>query len=368
MKIAVVGTRGIPDIQGGIETHCQHLYPRLVKMGVDVTIYARSCYTPQKEPYEYEGVKIVPLSAPRKAGMEAIFHTFRCFLEICRHRPDIVHVHAIGPSLFVPLFRLIGVKTIYTHHGRDYDRAKWGKVAKNILKLGEFLGTHFANKVIVISEYLQRWLQEKYHCNRTAFIRNGVEIPPILSPDVANKYLDKYGIQRHQYVFALGRFVEEKAFHDLVLAFAKTNHGEKKLVIAGAADHESEYSRRLVKLAQENGVVLPGFIHGVELQALFQNAGLFVIPSYHEGLPIVLLEALSHNLDVVASDIPANTEVPLPKDCFFPVGNISVLSAKIEAKWAKSEQPNYLNLVREFYNWDKIAEQTYSVYVSVSKK
>ena len=81
MKVAVVGTRGIPDIMGGIETHCQELYPRLVERGASVVIFARKAYTPQKKPYFYKGVEVVPVYTPKLSGVETIVHTFRCFLQ-----------------------------------------------------------------------------------------------------------------------------------------------------------------------------------------------------------------------------------------------------------------------------------------------
>ena len=223
MKIAVVGTRGIPDIMGGIETHCQQLYPRIVERGAEVVVFARKAYTPQKDPYvykgvqvvpvyapyEYKGVQVVPVYAPKISGIETIVHTFRCFLKVLAWKPDIVHLHAIGPSFVAPLFRLFGLKVVYTHHGQDYNRAKWGLLAKSILRLSEYVGTKFSNRVIVISDLLERWLQKKYHCNKTARINNGVTLLPTLSEDKRQQWLGKYGLVGKRYIFALGRFVKE---------------------------------------------------------------------------------------------------------------------------------------------------------------
>lgn len=87
-----------------------------------------------------------------------------------------------------------------------------------------------------------------------------------------------------------------------------------------------------------------------------------MIPSYHEGLPIALLEALSYNLNVIASDIPANTEVPLPRECFFKTGDVNELANKLSEFVNSPVQRNYRQIVDEFYNWDKIADQTLEVY------
>lgn len=368
MKVVVLGTRGIPDIMGGIETHCQELYPRLVERGVEVVILGRKAYTPQAEPYSYKGVRVIPVYTPKVSGFEAFVHTFRCYRKALKLRPDVIHLHAIGPSAIAPFFRMAGIKVVYTHHGQDYNRAKWGGLAKAILRLSERLGTVFSNKVIVISDYLEQWLQKRYNCKKTALIHNGVNVPVRLSESVAQKYLEKYCLVGKRYVFALGRFVKEKGFHDLIAAYKKANLGDVKLVIAGTADHESEYSKELREAAYSAGVVLPGFIHGEELQAVFENAELFAIPSYHEGLPIVLLEALSHNLNVVASDIPANTEVPLPRECFFKTGDVDELAKKLSEFVNNPVQRNYRQIVEECYNWDKIADQTKEVYESLAHR
>ena len=373
IRVAVVGTRGIPDVQGGIETHCQHLFPRLAKMGFDITLYARDGYVKDCAPYEYEGVRVVPLKCSHKACLEAITHTLRCYNKIRKFRPDIVHIHAIGPALFAPLFRLTGAKVIYTHHGQDYKRAKWGKFAKFTLKMGERLGTKFSHRIIVISNYIDDCLKRLYKTHRTVLIRNGVEIRTDAPADESIT-LAHFGIESKKYILACGRFVEEKGFHDLIAAYSKLPENlrnEYKLVIAGRPDHNSAYSQKLVKMAKKTGAVLTGFISGDTLCAVQRNAKLFVIPSYHEGLPIALLEALSYNLDVVASDIPANTEVPLPRECFAKVGDTDSLAQCIAAHLQKNEQEDFANIIHEYYDWDKIAEQTALVYkelVSAPKK
>lgn len=367
MKIAVLGTRGIPDIMGGIETHCQELYPRLAEKDVDITVFARKGYTKQNTPYYYRNVHVVPVLTPGISGIEAFVHTFRCFVKVWHLHPDIVHLHAIGPSAIAPLFKMIGLKVVYTHHGQDYNRAKWGIFARAILRVSERLGTTFSDRVIVISDFLKRWLEKKYGCKKTALIHNGVNVPCPLSEQDSAKWLEKHGVAGKRYIFALGRFVKEKGFHDLIEAYKKANLGDVKLVIAGTADHESEYSKELRNAAHSAGVILPGFIHGEELQAIFENASLFVIPSYHEGLPIALLEALSYNLNVVASDIPANTEVPLPRECFYPVKDVDALSQKLHDFMESPAQRNYRQIIHEHYNWDKIADETFEVYKSLLK-
>ncbi len=362
MKIVVTGTRGIPGIQGGVETHCQHLYPRMAAAGHDVTVLRRSCYAEEADECSgcYMGVKVMDVFAPRRKSLEAIMHTFLAVIKARRMNPDILHIHAVGPSLMVPFARMLGLKVVTTNHGPDYDRQKWGRLAKTMLKCGERMGAKFSNAVIVISRPIADALASLYGRRDTDLIYNGVEKPEI---DPNTDYIDSLGIEPRKYVVTLGRFVPEKRFDDLIRAFAAAAPKGCKLVIAGEADHPDEYSRSLHDLADKNGVVLTGFIKGKKLNQLMSHAALFVLPSSHEGLPISLLEAMSYGIDVLASDIPANRIAQLQEEDFFAVGDTATLAKKITERLASPATPRVYDLSP--YDWDNIARQTLAVYSRV---
>ena len=358
MKIVVIGTRGIPNIQGGVETHCQQLYPRIAAMGHDVTVIRRSCYiTPDNNILSYRGVKLIDLYAPRIKSIEAIVHTFLGAIKARQLGADIVHVHADGPSMMAPICRLLGMKVVMTNHGPEYDRKKWGKLAKIVLKFGEYIGTKFSNQVIVIAQFINNILVEKYNRTDANLIFNGVETP---TKSTSTDYIEQLGLKPQKYVLAVGRFVEEKAFHDLIEAFANLGDTGYKLVLAGDADHEDEYSIRLKDIAKKHHVVLTGFIRGEKLNQIYTHAALFCLPSYHEGLPISLLEAMSYNLDVAVSDIEANKLSCLNVNDFFNTGNTEQLSQLLKKKLSAP----HLNRVYDLslYNWDHIARQVVEVY------
>ncbi len=360
MKIVVTGTRGIPDIQGGVETHCENLYPRLAAMGHDVTVIRRSCYiNDSNRVSEYKGVKLVDVYAPRKKSFEAILHTALAVIKARMMNPDILHIHAVGPSLMAPFARMLGLKVVMTNHGPDYDRQKWGKLAKSILRAGEKWGTGWSNGVIVISSVISRILKDNYGREDVNLIYNGVDKP---EKSTSTDFLDSMGIIPHKYILALGRFVKEKGFHDLIDAYSRLKRKDFQLVIAGDADHPDPYSTELKRKAAEAGVILTGFIKGEKLNQLLSNAALFVLPSYHEGLPIALLEAMSYDLDVIVSDIPANKLAELNRDDFFKAGDIEALIEAIERK-IESSHPRKYDL--SAYNWEHIARQTENVYKSV---
>lgn len=361
MKIVVLGTRGIPDIQGGVETHCQELYPRLVKLGCDVIMITRKSYVKNVSITEYKGVKLKHLFAPKKKSLEAVIHTFLGVVYAKNQNPDILHIHAIGPSLLVPFAKFLGLKVVVTNHGPDYDRQKWGKLAKKFLMLGEKFGSKYADKVIVISNEIKRIQEDKYHRMDCELIYNGVNLP---GKSANVNYIESLRLEPFKYIVAIGRFVPEKGFHDLIKAYRQLKMNIQ-LVLVGDADHEDNYSLSLKQMARENGVILTGFIKGEKLNQILSYAKLFVMPSYHEGLPIALLEAMSYNLDVLVSDIPANLEVQLAKEDYFEVGSLDDLTYKLKRKMLSFIQTkkNFLNLLQTKYNWDNIAIQTKKIYM-----
>lgn len=372
MKIVVTGTRGIPDISGGVETHCENLYPRIAAMGHDVTVIRRRCYvtdanrTPETDESgnaTYKGVHLVDLYTPRKKSFEAIIHTFLAVVKARRLHADVLHIHAIGPSIMVPMARLLGMRVVMTNHGPDYDRGKWGRMAKTILKTGEKWGTKYSHRVIVISTVIADILRNRYGRSDTDLIYNGVNTPP---KSTSTQYINSLGLEKGKYIVTIGRFVQEKGFHDLIEAYKRLGLKDIKLAIAGDSDHPDEYSEGLKKMGREAGVVFTGFIKGAKLNELGQNAALFVLPSYHEGLPIALLEAMSEHLDVVVSDIPANKIKELRDDDFFHVGDVDGLAAKIKEKLQQHATPRTYDLSN--YDWDKIAEQTVKIYEEIGKK
>lgn len=361
MKIFVTGTRGIPNIPGGVEKHCQELLPLIAAKGHETILCTRNSYVTQRID-EWHGVKLIGCYAPRIKSFEAIVHTFLTLLKAWWHCPDVVHIHAIGPSLLTPLAMLMGLKVVVTNHGPDYDRQKWGVAARAMLRLGEYLGGRFANEVIVISQVIADIVRKR--CGRDAnLIYNGVSLP---EKSESTDFLDRIGIKPGRYVLAVARFVPEKGLHNLVETF-KGIIGNYQLVIAGAADHETDYSKNLRKMATiDNRIILTGYITGESLNQIYANARLFVLPSYHEGLPIALLEAMSYGLSVLVSDIPANKEVQLLAERYFRCGDVVDLKEKMETLLHKEVSEKERNEMRaqieEKYNWDKIAEQTIEVY------
>ena len=363
LKVVVIGTRGIPNVMGGVETHCEELFPRIATMGFDVTVIRRKSYV-KDDLKEWRGVKLVDIEAPKKKAFEAIIHTFRAVNRAKKLGADIVHVHAIGPALLVPYAKMLGMKVVFTHHGPDYDREKWGCVAKAVLKLGERMGCRFADDVIVISNVIKELIARKYgRTKRVHLIYNGVPQADVCSYP---EYFKELGIEEGTYVLGMCRFVLEKNLHHLVQAWGKVKSEKWKLVLAGDTDFEDDYSRKLKEDARKAGVVLTGFVKGRKLHSLLTHCAAYCLPSSHEGLPIALLEAMSYGVKVIVSDIPANLEVGLNEGDYFHVGDVDELARKLKEVVSNPIEHREYDLSK--YDWNHIAEQVKEVYLKVKSE
>lgn len=363
LRVMMLGLRGFPDVQGGIEKHAENLCPLLAGMGCDVEVIVRSPYQPHATGEVWKGVRFRPIWSPRSQKLETFVHSFLGVVYAAIRRPDILHIQAIGPALMTPLARLLGLRVIVTHHGPDYDRQKWGRLARFVLRMGEHVGMRYSNKRVAISNVILKLVQAK-HRVACALIPNGV-VPPLL-PETRG-VLEEFGLERGRYVLMVGRLVQEKRHLDLIDAFAQAGIPGWKLVLVGAADHSNEYTELLHRTAQAtSGVVMTGFQTGVALQELYAHAGFFVLPSSHEGLPIALLEALSYGLPVIASNIPANLEVALAHRHYFPLGNIEALASALREFSQQPCDEAARALVRESvsrkYDWKAVAVMTMQVY------
>lgn len=369
MHIMVIGICGFPGIEGGMESHSENLFPLLVDLGCDVEAIVRSPYWTKDNLSSWKGVHFRSLWSPSKClkSLENPLHSFLCLIYAGLKRPEILHIHGIGAALMAPLARIAGLRVVLTHHGPDYESEKWGFLARWSLRIGERFGVLFSNKCIVVSEVIKTIISNKY--NREAIvIPNGVQVPALPSTKIA---LKRYGLKSRRYVLQVSRFAAHKRQNDLIRAFSKANLEGWKLALVGAYDSKDEYTKEVLALGKKNSnIIFTGFQTGLALKELYANAGVFVLPSSYEGLPIALLEALSYGLPVLVSDIPAHLEVGLHSEQYFPLGNVEVLSEKIKAlqtlRFDSQKQRLLRAWVKKKYNWRQISEKVFTVYENVA--
>ena len=356
MNIFVFGTRGIPNIQGGVEKHCEELYPAMPENFV-ITLFRRKPFLNADVPNQYKQIHFVDLPSTRIDGFEPFFHSFLAALYCIFHRPDIVHVHNIGPGIFIPLLKLFRLKVVLTYHSPNYEHEKWNEFARFILKTGEKFALSGADAVIFVNkEQLNKY--DKKIQNKSYYIPNGVEF---IERTEQTGYLEKYNLLPQKYILAVGRITQEKGFDYLIDTFLSLPDKTYKLVIAGGIDHKSSYSKTIdEKTRKHDSIVMTGFVKGEELRQLYSHAKLFVLPSYNEGFPLVLLEAMNYKLNVLVSNISATKEVKLPADAYFQAGKKENLLEKLNQKLA--EPYSLADYDFSDYHWENIAAQTADIY------
>lgn len=368
MKIGIIGTRGFPEIQGGIETHCLELYTRLAEIDDNsITVYRRTPYLNSKNRQAtFKNIRFVNIKVPRNKHLETFLHSLFSVLHALFQKYDLVHFHNTGPGFFIPLMRLSKARIVFTYHNISYTQKKWNKFARNFLSLSERISLKKSDFIIFISEVLRAKMVEMYNLNndRVSVIFNGVTIP---EKSTDSDYLKKLGIEKYKYIISVGRFLEEKGFDYLIRAFKKANLKEYRLVLVGDTDYPTQYSQKLKAMASGNGVLLTGFIKGDKLKQIYSFARLFVMSSFSEGLPIALLEAMSYNLDVLASDIPENLQINLNEDDYFRVGDEDALSNAITKKLSVAGSRSFDETLSMKFNWNKITNATYDIYKKLIK-
>lgn len=350
--IAVIGTRGFPCIQGGVEAHSYHLYTHMTD--VHVRVYRRLAYLTEQSSQQFPNIEYVDLPSTRVKGFEAVWHTFLSVLHIIAHRPDVVHIHNIGPGMFAPLLRLVGLPVVLTYHSPNYEHAKWSAPARWLLRQCERLSLRFSNRVIFVNRHQ---MEKCGALDKSVFIPNGID--PVTRSQ-ATSFLDKHGITPGNYLLAVGRLTPEKGLEFLIQA-ANRLPQVQQVVIAGASDHDQTYREHLQALDITHKVIFTGFTSGEDLRQLYSHARTFVLPSVNEGFPMVLLEAMAYGLPILCSDIPGTRQVQLPQDAYFSVANVDSLCEAITRQLSSPLAPMCYDLSQ--YDWQAIADKVHQQYL-----
>ena len=357
MKVCVFGLRGFPLVEGGVEKHCESLYSH-IQYDADITVFRRKPYVRSKE--KYKNITFIDLASTKIKGLEVILHSFLATRKAAKMNPDVVHIHNIGPALFAKRLYKKGIPVVLTYHSPNYEHDKWGFFAKKLLLHCEKVALKYSSRVIFVNKYQM----EKYPMSiqqKSVFIPNGRKKAVITSN---TNYLRKIGAEPNNYVLAVGRITPEKGFDTLIKGFELTKKNGCKLVIAGGVEFENTYMDELKAMASDD-VIFTGYVEGDELAQLYTNASLFVLSSRNEGFPLVLLEAMSYGIDILASDIPASHLVELRKDDYYPCDDYRELSQKIKQRMLNPIKRAYR---LEKYDWNQVGEKTIKIYESLSHK
>ncbi len=363
MRIAYVAVKGVP-IGGGIEKLTEEIGVRLIRKGHEVVIYSSRDYGTRDGFHRGMEIRTVP-SINTKTLHKLSICFFSTLDVIRRHDVDVVHVHAVGPSLFSIFPRIFNIPTVVQTHGLEWKRDKWGFAGKTFFKLADYTAVYFPNKTTSVSMVQKKYYEDKFG-KEVVYIPTGVNRVSIKKP----KWLIEQGIKPGNYILFAARLVEEKGAHFLIKAFRNIKT-DMQLVVAGDAAHAEKYKSYLKRLADgDSRIKFTGFVTGEPLEELFSNAYLFCLPSTLEGLPIALLEAMSYGNCCVASDIPENLEALENYGFTFENRNWENLKEVVEELLKSPEKVEgkkaaARNHVLAKYSWDRIADEMEKLYLSV---
>lgn len=374
MRIAMIGHKRYGSREGGVEVVVTELARRMAALGHEVTCYDRSGVDVMTgdaancRERVVDGVRIVPVKTIDKKGLAALSSSYFATLAAIKDRPDVIHYHAEGPCVPLPLAKHAGIRTVATIHGLDWQRAKWGKLASTYIKMGEKVAATKADGLIVLSKSAQSYFENAY--GRTAtFIPNGIEVK---QPRRVNHIKEKWGLDKGSYLLYLGRLVPEKRPELLIEAFKKLDT-DKSLVIAGGGSDTSEYEVSLREAAQgDPRILFTGFVNGDSLEELYSNCLTYVLPSDVEGMPMSLLEAMAYGRCCVTSDIPECADVVAGNGMAFEKGSAASLRSVLRGLLADSDHAAALGAaarahVDKAYNWDSVVDRTLAVYEGENK-
>ena len=366
MKIAYIAVKGMP-IGGGIEKLTEEIGSRMVQYGHEVVVYSSRDYGAIDTIYRGMKVKTVP-SINTKILHKLSICFFSVLDAILNDEYDLIHIHAVGPSIFSLLTRIKGIPTVVQTHGLEWKRDKWGLIGQNFFKLADYSAIYFPHLTTSVSETHKIYYEKKFG-KLVHYIPTGVNNETKRAP----QWILENNLQPNRYILFAARLVEEKGAHFLIEAF-KGIRSNLKLVVAGDAAHSEKYIASLKDAAAgDPRIIFTGFVSGEKIEELFSNAYLFCLPSTIEGLPIALLEAMSYGNCCLASDIPENLEAIKQFGFSFKNRNVSDLRTVLKDLLEHPEKVNSKKYsarkhVIANYSWDMISKKMEELYLQLLKR
>lgn len=357
MKLVFIGGRSI-HILGGIENYMLNLTRELTKLGHECVVW---CESDHDEVEILNGVRVIYHSGPKSNLICKPWCGLKATLKTVFREKDVsfIHYNAWPASLWNWIPRLFGIPSLMEGHGLEWQRSKYSPRARKIMKFMEKFTAYTNHHLIMCSEGQVRYFRKEYG-KESVCIPGAVNLPDlnrINNSDV----LEKYNLIKGKFFLFMGRLVQDKNPDYLIKAYKNTMPKGYKLVIAGDNEAMKDYVLSLHELASDNSdIVFTGAVYGEDKDQLLRNAYCFCLPSTIEGLSIVMMEAASYRLPVIASDIEANREF-LGDDAIYvkPENTQYLEHALIEAVekpelLEKQANTNY-NKIIEKYTWDKVA-------------
>ncbi|MEO8276963.1 MAG: glycosyltransferase [Thermoanaerobaculia bacterium] len=370
LRVALVGSRGIPARYGGYETLFAELAPRLIARGFDVTVYCRSApggdakAQRSRRRASYRGAHLVHLPTIRTKHLETPVHTMVSCLHAAGERFDAVLMVNSANALFLPLLAAAGTPSVLNVDGIEKRRAKWGAFGRAVYALSERLACFLPDRLVTDAEVIRAHYVARYGA-ASAIITYGVDARPLWQSGALRRLrLDKRG-----YFLYVSRFEPENNPHRVVAAFQGVG-GELPLVMVGGAPYAESYITSFTGGEHRAGGIsrsdprirFPGPIYGRGYRQLLSHAFVYIHATEVGGTHPALVEAMGYGNCLVVNDTPENREVAGDVALYFRADSPSSLTAILErlrADPAEAERRGRAAALRarERYNWETIADQ-----------
>lgn len=364
MKIAYFGLKGLPS-KGGAERVAEAVLQRLANQE-DFTVYCDRRYSPAA--VVIPSVRLIRFpTLPGKHLRALSLLILSAWHALLKGDYDLIHLHNAEAGMVAPILRL-RYKILATSHGQAYVRDKWGRIAKVLMQINEYLFMHFSDRITSVSQPLAQWYQSRYSQPIT-YIPNGVENEPPIDDEAAEATLRTHGVIGNFIIFTAGRLDPTKGCHLVLEAFKRVD-SPCQLLVVGDLSTVPSYGQELRRMADDRVRFIPFIQYKGEVLGIMRRASFLVFPSTVEAMSMVLLEAASLGVPVVCSDIPENISVLKEYAVYFKSGNVDDLTGKMD--WALSNLPGLRKtglaaqaLVRQRNSWDTISKQYLELYLQL---
>ncbi|HEX8071530.1 MAG TPA: DUF1972 domain-containing protein [Pyrinomonadaceae bacterium] len=363
MRIAILGTRGIPASYGGFETFAEQLATRLAARGHAVTVYCRSHYVSPRQ-LEYRGVRLKVLPTFRHKYFDTVVHTFLSALHATGGRYDAALICNAANAPFIPILRLAGTPVAINVDGLEHKRKKWNWLARRYYLLAERLATRLPNETVTDARVIQDYYLAHYN-QPTTMIAYGAEVER--TPDRAA--VRQWGVEPNRYVLYVSRLEPENNAHLVIEAFkrVRTSH---RLVVVGDAPYAHDYIEQLRASARrDRRIIFTSFVFGDAYRALQQNAYCYVHATEVGGTHPALLEAMGYGNCVLTLATPENLEAV--GEAGIPYRDVDELVVQLQrvlrdGSLVNAYRQRAQKRVREHYDWERVVDRYEALFARLA--
>jgi glycosyltransferase involved in cell wall biosynthesis len=354
-RVAILGSRGFPSTYGGYETLVRYLARAWTHQGLDVTVYCRAKEEGQAN-WVSEGVTCRWTPGRDSKSLSTLSYGMTSHLDAAYRRFDAALVLNVANGFFLPLLRAVGTATAVNTDGIEWERGKWGKLARNVFLAGAHATARSADVLVADSEAISDIWHDKFGVEST-FIPYGA---PVIDDARADR-VRAIGLEPQTYALVVARLIPENNV-ELVLDALDLLTPRVPAVIVGSANYSAPIEGRLRELDHRGALRWLGHVSDQELlQQLWSNCGVYLHGHSVGGTNPALLQALGAGAPTLALSTVFNREVIGREEQLFPhdaarlagmIRNV-IGDERLRAQMAE----NGRRRIAERYDWGDVAER-----------